>query len=167
MRQGTADSQAHQGTLRRDPRTARRRAAGGRDPPRHRPGPQDRAAVRPGRQRRGTAGRHQPGIEADEFKPYICQRWNQGLTDASRSTPSSPSALDRQPADRPPVRPPAPAGRAGRHARPAVPKTREITRWLLSRPGSLGDGDQARLAAVRAPALTWTPWPRTSGTSPR
>ena len=33
---------------------------------------------------------------------------------------------------------------------PAVPKTREITRWLLSRPGSLDDGDQARLAAVRA-----------------
>ena len=31
-----------------------------------------------------------------------------------------------------------------------MPKTREITRWLLSRPGSLGDGDQARLAAVRA-----------------
>ena len=33
---------------------------------------------------------------------------------------------------------------------PAVPKTREITRWLLSRPGSLDDGDQARLAAARA-----------------
>ena len=52
VRQGTADGQAHQGTLRRDPRAARRRAAGGRDPPGHRPGPQDRAAVRPGRQRR-------------------------------------------------------------------------------------------------------------------
>ena len=51
VRPGTADGQAHQGTLRRDPRTARRRAAGGRDPPRHRPGPQDRAEVRPGRQR--------------------------------------------------------------------------------------------------------------------
>jgi transposase len=33
---------------------------------------------------------------------------------------------------------------------PAVPKTREITRWLLSRPGSLDDSDRARLAAVRA-----------------
>ena len=31
-----------------------------------------------------------------------------------------------------------------------MPKTREITRWLLSRPGSLDDGDQARLAAARA-----------------
>ena len=33
---------------------------------------------------------------------------------------------------------------------PEVSKTREITRWLLSRPDSLGDEDQARLAAVRA-----------------
>ena len=44
--------QAHPGTLRRDPSAARRRAVGGRDQPRHRPGPQDRAEVRPGRQRR-------------------------------------------------------------------------------------------------------------------
>ena len=35
------------------------------DQPRHRAGPQDRAAVRPRRQRRGAAGQgHQPGIEA-------------------------------------------------------------------------------------------------------
>ena len=55
----------------------------------------------------------------DQFKPYICQRWNQGLTrrhpDPRRACPAR---LGRQPADRPPVRPPAPAGRAGRHARP-------------------------------------------------
>ena len=51
VRQGTADGQAHQGTLCRDPSAAGRRAAGGRDPPRHRPGPQDRAEVHPGRQR--------------------------------------------------------------------------------------------------------------------
>jgi transposase len=87
----------------------------------------------------------------DEFKPYICQRWNQGLTEAAqihaelrqRGWAGSPQTVRRYvhllrqsgPA-------PAPA--------PAVPKTREITRWLLSRPGSLGDGDQARLTAVRA-----------------
>ena len=36
-----------------------------RDQPRHRAGPQDRAAVRPRRQHRGAAGQgHQPGIEA-------------------------------------------------------------------------------------------------------
>ena len=52
--------------------------------------------------------------------------------------------------DLPMRRPPVPEGRTSSHARPAIPKTRKITRWLLSRPGSLDDGDQARLAAVRA-----------------
>ena len=87
----------------------------------------------------------------DEFKPYICQRWNQGLTDASqihaelaqRGWTGSPQTVRRY------VHLLRQAGPAVTPA-PAVPKTREITRWLLSRPGSLGDGDQARLAAVRA-----------------
>ena len=44
------------------------------------------------------------------------------------------------------------AGRAARPApaAPAIPKTRQITRWLLTRPGSLGADDQAQLAAVTA-----------------
>ena len=104
----------------------------------------------------------------DEFKPYICQRWNQGLTDAAqihaelrqRGWAGSPQTVRRY------VHLLRQAGPAVTPA-PAVPKTREITRWLLSRPGSLGDDDQARLAAVRAAARTWTPWPATSGTSPR
>ena len=87
----------------------------------------------------------------DEFKPYICQRWNQGLTDAAqihaelrqRGWAGSPQTVRRY------VHLLRQAGPAVTPA-PAVPKTREITRWLLSRPGSLGDGDQARLAAVRA-----------------
>ena len=87
----------------------------------------------------------------DEFKPYICQRWNQGLTDASqihaelrqRGWTGSPQTVRRY------VHLLRQAGPAVTPA-PAVPKTREITRWLLSRPGSLDDGDQARLAAVRA-----------------
>ena len=33
---------------------------------------------------------------------------------------------------------------------PPVPKTRQITRWLLSRPSRLDPGDQAQLAAVTA-----------------
>jgi transposase len=87
----------------------------------------------------------------DEFKPYICQRWNQGLTDASqihaelrqRGWAGSPQTVRRYVhLLRQAGEPPTPA--------PAVPKAREITRWLLSRPGSLDDGDQARLAAVRA-----------------
>jgi hypothetical protein len=45
--------------------------------------------------------------------------------------------------------------RAGRAARPVpaaplVHKTRQITRWLLSRPGNLDPDDQAKLAAVKA-----------------
>ena len=87
----------------------------------------------------------------DEFKPYICQRWNQGLTDAAqihaelaqRGWAGSPQTVRRY------VHLLRQAGPAVTPA-PAAPKTREITRWLLSRPGSLDAGDQARLAAVRA-----------------
>ena len=87
----------------------------------------------------------------DEFKPYICQRWNQGLTEAAqihaelaqRGWTGSPQTVRRY------VHLLRKTGPAATPA-PAVPKTREITRWLLSRPASLGDGDQARLAAVRA-----------------
>jgi transposase len=87
----------------------------------------------------------------DEFKPYICQRWNQGLTDAAqihaelaqRGWTGSPQTVRRY------VHLLRKAGPAITPA-PAVPKTRQITRWLLSRPGSLDDDDQARLAAVKA-----------------
>ena len=87
----------------------------------------------------------------DEFKPYICQRQNQGLTDAAqihaelaqRGWAGSPQTVRRY------VHLLRRAGPAVTPA-PAVPKTRQITRWLLSRPGSLDDGDQARLAAARA-----------------
>ena len=86
----------------------------------------------------------------DEFKPYICQRWNQGLTDAAqihaelrqRGWTGSPQTVRRY------VHLLRQTGPAVTPA-PAVPKTREITRWLLSRPGNLSDGDQARLATVR------------------
>ncbi len=33
---------------------------------------------------------------------------------------------------------------------PAIPKTRQITRWLLSRPASLDPGEHAQLAGIRA-----------------
>lgn len=87
----------------------------------------------------------------DEFKPYICQRWNQGLTEAAqihaelqqRGWTGSPQTVRRY------VHLLRQAGPAVTPA-PAVPKTREITRWLLSRPGSLDDGDQARLTAIKA-----------------
>ena len=87
----------------------------------------------------------------DEFKPYICQRWNQGLTDASqihaelqqRGWTGSPQTVHRY------VHLLRRAGTVVTPA-PAVPKTREITRWLLSRPDRLDPDDQARLAAIRA-----------------
>jgi len=45
--------------------------------------------------------------------------------------------LGRQRADRPPLRPAIPAGARRPGPGPAVPKTRQITRWLLTRPDHL------------------------------
>ncbi len=44
---------------------------------------------------------------------------------------------------------------------PAVPEARQITSWLLRRPGSLDADEQATLAGIRAPVRTRTPWPGT------
>ena len=65
VRPGAPPGDTDPATARRDPPAARCRRIAVRDQPRHRTGPQDRAAVRPRRQRRGAAGQgHQPGIEA-------------------------------------------------------------------------------------------------------
>ena len=87
----------------------------------------------------------------DKFTPYLHQRWNEGVTDAAGSTPNcrqrgwsgSEQTVRRY------VRPfrhalaaPGPA--------PAAPKTRQITRWLLTRPDHLQADEQAQLEAVRA-----------------
>ncbi len=87
----------------------------------------------------------------DPFKPYLNRRWNEGITDASvlhaelqaRGWRGSAQAVRRyvRPFRRLPAAPP-PA--------PAVPKTRQITGWLLSRPAALDDGEQAQLTAIRA-----------------
>ena len=87
----------------------------------------------------------------DQFKPYICQRWNQGVTDAAalhaelreRGWAGSVQTVRRY------VRPFRQALTAPGPA-PAVPKTRQITRWLLTRPDHLQAGDQAQLDAIRA-----------------
>ena len=96
---------------------------------------------------------HQPGAEAevDFGDVWIMLAGVPGLTDAAqihaelqqRGWAGSPQTVRRY------VHLLRQAGPAVTPA-PAVPKTREITRWLLSRPGSLDDGDQVRLAAVRA-----------------
>jgi transposase len=87
----------------------------------------------------------------DRFKPYIHQRWNEGLTDAAalhaelreRGFTGSVRTVRRY------VAPFREAGTAPDPA-PAVPKNREITRWLLSRPDHLQPEEQAQLNAIRA-----------------
>ena len=87
----------------------------------------------------------------DKFTPYICQRWNQGVTDAAalhaelqqQGWAGSVQTVRRY------VRPFRQALAAPDPA-PAVPKTRQITRWLLTRPDHLQPGEQAQLQAIRA-----------------
>ena len=97
----------------------------------------------------------------DPFKPWIDRRWNQGLTSApalhaemaaTLGWTGSLRAVQRYVRQ---FRAADGRTRAGKTTQPApaappVPKTRQITRWLLSRPGSLDADDQARLAAIAA-----------------
>jgi transposase len=90
------------------------------------------------------------GSGLDEFKPCLCRRQNEGARDAtalhaelqkqgwtgSARTVRRYLAQFREPGT-------APA------APPAVPKARQITRLLLTRPDHLQPGEQAQLAAIR------------------
>jgi transposase len=86
----------------------------------------------------------------DPFKPYICQRWNEGVTDAAalhaelqeRGWAGSVRTVRRYVA---PFRQAA----AAPDAAPVLPKNRQITRWLLSRPEHLRPEEQAQLSAIR------------------
>ena len=96
----------------------------------------------------------------DPFKPWINQRWNEGLTNAAalhreiaaQGWAGSVQAVERYVRQ---FRGADGRSRAGRnplqapHAAPA-PKTREVTRWLLTHPGNLDPADQARLDAATA-----------------
>jgi transposase len=87
----------------------------------------------------------------DQFTPCLHRRWNEGVTDAAalhaelreQGWAGSEQTVRRY------VRPfrqaPAAPGPA-----PAVPKTRQITRWLLTRPDHLQADEQAQLQAIRA-----------------
>ena len=87
----------------------------------------------------------------DAFKPYLHQRWNEGVTDAAalhaelrqRGWAGSEQTVRRY------VRPFRQAPTAPGPA-PAVPKTRQITRWLLTRPDHLQPDEQAQIQAIRA-----------------
>jgi transposase len=87
----------------------------------------------------------------DDFTPYLRQRWNDGVTDAAalhaelreQGWAGSEQTVRRY------VRPFRQALAAPDPA-PAVPKTRQITRWLLTRPDHLQPDEQAQLQAIRA-----------------
>ena len=87
----------------------------------------------------------------DKFTPYLHQRWNEGVTDAARlhaelreqGWAGSEQTVRRY------VRPFRQAAAAPGPA-PAVPKTRQITRWLLTHPGRLPADEKAQLEAIRA-----------------
>jgi transposase len=87
----------------------------------------------------------------DKFTPYLHQRWNEGITDAAQlhaelreqGWSGSEQTVRRY------VRPFRQALAAPGPA-PAVPKTRQITRWLLTRPDHLHADEQAQLQAIRA-----------------
>jgi transposase len=87
----------------------------------------------------------------DRFKPYICQRWNEGVTDAAalhaelrqRGWAGSERTVQRYVA-------PFRQALAAPDPVPPVPKTRQITRWLLTRPEHLQPDEQAQLDAIRA-----------------
>ncbi len=88
--------------------------------------------------------------QLDPFKPYLHQRWNEGITDArqlhaelkARGFTGSDQTVRRyvRPFRTQPAALPA----------PTVPKTRQITRWLLTRPASLSPADREALAGIRA-----------------
>jgi transposase len=97
----------------------------------------------------------------DPFKAWINQRWNQGITDAAalhaelaatQGWTGSAQAVRRYVRQFRTADGRTKAGRTGEPApaAPPPPKTRQITRWLLSNPARLDAGDQAQLAAVTA-----------------
>ena len=86
----------------------------------------------------------------DPFKPFINQQWNEGITDAAalhaelaaQGWRGSAQAVRRY------VRPFRQQAAAPPPA-PVVPKARQITRWLLSRPEHLQPGERDQLAAIQ------------------
>jgi transposase len=90
-----------------------------------------------------------PG-KLDRYKPYLRQRWNEGITSAValhaelqvKGWTGSVQAVERY------VRP-FRAMTAAPPPGPVIPATRQITRWLLSRPDTLDAGEQAQMADVQ------------------
>ncbi len=88
-------------------------------------------------------------MHSTRSSPGYNQRWNAGLTDAAalHAELQAQGWMGSVQAVRRYVRPFRQLAAAPPPA-PAVPKTRQITGWLLSRPASLDPGDRAQLAPV-------------------
>jgi transposase len=97
----------------------------------------------------------------DPFKPWINRRWNDGITSAAalhaemtaaQGWTGSVQAVERYVRQFRTADGRTRAGRSPRQApaAPPAPKTRQVTRWLLTRPDRPDSADQARLAAVKA-----------------
>jgi transposase len=86
----------------------------------------------------------------DRYKPFLRQRWNEGITSAvalhaelqAKGWQGSVQAVERY------VRP-FRAMTAAPPPGPVVPSTRQITRWLLSRPATLTDDERGQLVGVQ------------------
>jgi transposase len=87
----------------------------------------------------------------DDFKPYLCRRWNEGARNAS-ALHAELRQLGWAGSAQPVRRYLAQFRKAGAAAAPppAVPKTRQVTRLLLTRPDHLQPDEQAQLAGIRA-----------------
>jgi len=104
----------------------------------------------------------------DPFKPCLNQRWNEGITSATalhaelqaRGWTGSVQAVRRY------IRPFRHQAAAPPPAQ-AVPKPRQITRWLLSRTNISTPASRPSSPPPAPGARTWTPWPGTSPASPR
>ena len=152
---------AHPRAPRSRARAAESRAlpAGGRRDPG--PGQEDREPLRPpGRPRHAARQGHRPGRQAGPVQALDQPPLERGPRQRRRPARRDDRhpGLDRQRAGRRALRPPVPHRRradpggqeppAGPRG-PAGPKTRQITRWLLTRPDHLDPDEQARLAAVK------------------
>ena len=115
------------------------------------------AEAGPGRLLVKATGR---AAKLDPFKPWINRRWNEGLTNAAalhaeitaQGWTGSVQAVERYVRQFRAADGRSRAGRNPRQAPPAAPppKTRQVTRWLLTRPDHLDPASQARLDAARA-----------------
>jgi transposase len=91
-----------------------------------------------------------PPTPLDQHKPYLHQRWNEARPSARQlhaelRDRGYPGSYDRVAAYVRKLRRAA----AAPPAAPAPPKTRDLTRWILTRPASLDDEDKTRLARAR------------------